>query len=167
MHALLSTASLALFVAALVLWISGATVRVREVRGWGVYCTEGSLFVQTLAHSDDERGTTRALPCSGYSWKDERRWQGFLYARGSYFIQEEKLFTQGAIHWYATTVVATPLWLVALTAVPLPAWRLWAFAIRRGARRRTARGYCRNCGYDLCATPDFCPECGTVPIGTA
>ena len=55
--------------------------------------------------------------------------------------------------------VAIPLWLLLI-----PAAVAWAPAGWRAARGRTRRrpGHCRVCGYDLRATPERCPECGTV-----
>lgn len=60
--------------------------------------------------------------------------------------------------------VRFPHWalLVGLTLIWLP--RAVVLASRwLSRRRRMAAGRCANCGYDLRATPDRCPECGAVP----
>jgi hypothetical protein len=51
-------------------------------------------------------------------------------------------------------------WIVLAPLAVAPA--VWLVRRRLGNRRKCA-GCCRNCGYDLRATPDRCPECGTVP----
>jgi hypothetical protein len=51
-------------------------------------------------------------------------------------------------------------WFLCLLFALLPAWR--AVALARRPKKRP--GFCAICGYDLRATPDRCPECGTVAI---
>jgi hypothetical protein len=56
-----------------------------------------------------------------------------------------------------------PIWPVFLLTALMPLlWSVVRRSRRRGARR-VAAGRCPNCNYDLRATPDRCPECGTVP----
>lgn len=63
---------------------------------------------------------------------------------------------------YEFTVV--PWWAVVATMSALPVGRgLPIMVRRRRTRRRTLTGHCRQCGYDLRATPGRCPECGATP----
>ena len=63
-------------------------------------------------------------------------------------------------HWFASGSVvgsvALAVWLIALP--------FWLPAQIRAQRRekREQLGMCPQCGYDLRATPDRCPECGAV-----
>jgi hypothetical protein len=58
------------------------------------------------------------------------------------------------------SIITAPIWPFPVIAALIPlCWVLLAY--RRHARREGGR--CLVCGYDLRATPDKCPECGTVP----
>ena len=60
-----------------------------------------------------------------------------------------------------------PLWPLTLLTL-LPALRFAKHKYHeRVTRRRLRRGCCVECGYDLCATPARCPECGAVPMETS
>ncbi len=74
------------------------------------------------------------------------RW-GFLFYVDRYF---------GPVRSWAFFV---PHWFLVLVFAILPAW--WCIAFVR--RRHVPSGHlcCRQCGYDLRASIDRCPECGT------
>lgn len=57
-------------------------------------------------------------------------------------------------------VVVVPYYALAMAAFGVGAL---AYLRRRLLLRSQAVGRCSVCGYDLRATPDQCPECGTIP----
>ena len=78
------------------------------------------------------------------------------YARGDW---ANMYFVRGT---RTTQIVVVPYWALAATTALLPTgWAAWHVARRRTRRRRT-QSLCRSCGYDLRATPNKCPECGTI-----
>ncbi|MGD0769861.1 MAG: hypothetical protein ABSB42_16885 [Tepidisphaeraceae bacterium] len=56
--------------------------------------------------------------------------------------------------------VTFPLWFPAILFGLFP---VILFFRRRRGKMRSSVGFCAMCGYDLRATPDRCPECGTIP----
>lgn len=95
---------------------------------------------------DGFRGTTDAPGI----WRNT--YGGFLYERHN---------RREADYVNVGVAVGVPYWFVALVAGGVATWSLrsaWA-AVR--SWRRVKQGRCVQCGYDLRATPDRCPECGT------
>lgn len=59
--------------------------------------------------------------------------------------------------------VAVPQWIIILTfLMPPMTWLLWTLRNRRN-NKSIRLMICSFCRYDLRASPDRCPECGTVP----
>jgi hypothetical protein len=57
-------------------------------------------------------------------------------------------------------------WELVLLGTILPIYRL-SFPILYRRERRIADKRCVNCGYDLRATPERCPECGMITAGVS
>jgi hypothetical protein len=166
-----ATVSVAMFFATCALWVRSHFVR---DGGWS-----GASFI---VWSDGGRiegwhASTLLLPIV-YESNDPTTWS----------LAEQRTHSIGPYYWYvlpkhgderlADASLSAPTFHVESStpngidfSFSVPHWALAAVfllpaavlvVVRRARRRRFVPGLCRACGYDLRATPDKCPECGTL-----
>jgi hypothetical protein len=87
------------------------------------------------------------IPASGRTWRERQGFSGWGWR------------TNDEVWQGIGCGFSCPCWSIVALSCPLP-----VFVAARAvvARRRGRPGHCRRCGYDLRATPERCPECGTM-----
>jgi hypothetical protein len=174
--------SLAVFAATVALWIRGQWQC--DMVKWfsedhGV-CVGSANSVMVVMVGPNYKGPDAIpLPPSDHGWRYEQYpaqsygqeqvrvqvplakyhrlgWLGFAYdpnrlQRGS--------GTPKMVVWYSAHRFYFPHWSLAAVAAILPSMWVWR---RRRDRVRRKLGRCLNCGYDLRASPERCPECGAA-----
>jgi hypothetical protein len=102
-------------------------------------------------------GPQHGLPAHTLVLGDEERWGPFRASTGTVESWLDKSRAPSAYSVRSFPLLCALLPLSALAAIDVVR-RIRA----RWRRRRRMRGVCPVCAYDLRATPDRCPECGTV-----
>ncbi|HEY2586991.1 MAG TPA: hypothetical protein VGI81_14695 [Tepidisphaeraceae bacterium] len=70
-------------------------------------------------------------------------------------------WASGALASVQFHVVLLPAWVLCGLTALLPGWWLVKSSVKRRQRLRRDHNLCLRCGYDLRASKDRCPECGT------
>jgi hypothetical protein len=139
----------------------GIFVWAMESRRIGSHAETARGGVWQWEHFSYDRQLIGPSPASRLLWKPTW-WQqvGFIYHRG----YQVEMAETGNTPFVPDFVVGLPYWAMTLFLVIPPALQLVSAIVHRRAVARLKHGLCPSCGYDLRATPDRCPECGSFTV---
>jgi hypothetical protein len=172
---LAAAVSLVLCVATVALWVRsywgsaqyGWTWQARSrARSAEIYAVAGSIglaFIHSIDHRPNYNGAPDVFETGWTFWaahdggrpyfpeNGERNWGGY----GFWLDLGDD--TPGWRFQMNVRIIEVPAWSLATAFVFLP-----AIVLIRWYRCHRQPGLCTRCGYDLRATPERCPECGTA-----
>ena len=158
---LVAALSLLLCVAACVLWVRGYFRGDRVGYRWAEPGTGAQRDVSLACMAGQFSLTRSRVDLPGLSvepgWHFEPRYArpGYDMDGGVFGIEHRTVNAPG--RWLSE--IRVPIWTAALALAVPPAL---AARNRRRDKLRAAAGRCAACGYDLRASLERCPECGTV-----
>ena len=168
---ILSALSLVLCIGTATMWVrsysAGDTILYHgqdETYSWSVWLrwVRGTVSFEVYRFKiPSDRASTYAVGFE-WTWWEEPWFQ----------LPDESWWNRRGFFWEDRTDevegggLGVPCWLGAVAAGVMPALWLRQSWQRRRQRFRERHGLCLTCGYDLRATPERCPECGT-PVAPA
>jgi len=130
-------------------WDTGAEYRVQAMEG------EGYILLQKASGIEPREGALGPINNYSEEWSFVAGSASFL---GAQFIN----WHHTAGHGYPLAIYFPGWWLAVLFLLLAIVCK---FALLK-RRDPPSMRICSQCGYDLRATPDQCPECGAAPAGT-